>query len=388
MSKVEIAPVRSETELMEFIRLPWQVYRGDPHWVPPLISERRTFLNRDRNPFFEHARAEYFLARRDGRTVGTIAAFTNDLYNQVHQKDIGWFGFFEVLDDPEAAAALLETAEGWTRQAGHERIYGPAQFSSNDEWALLVDGFDDPPRVLMTYNPRRYLQYMDAAGFTKAMDMWAYTGRLDLFGGEENLPEKLLRVGQKVLARGHLTLRRADMKKFDREVEHVKQIYNKAWMQNWGYVPMTDAEIDRLAEQLRQFVDPDLVLFVEHEGEVVGFGLSLPDLNQPLRLAYPRPGEPEPWTLAKLFWHWKIGRRAEWVRIMAIGSLPEYQGRGVTALIFSQMARNALRKGFKYAEMSWILESNPKSFLNVEHLGGKIYKTYRIYEKQLAPTEA
>jgi GNAT superfamily N-acetyltransferase len=385
MPELEVAPVRSDPELMAFIGLPWEVYRGNPYWVPPLVSERQAFLDRKRNPFFEHARAEYFLARRNGRVVGTIAAFTNDLYNEVHHQNLGWFGFFEVLEDPEAASALLASAEDWARGAGHDRIYGPAQFSSNDEWALLVDGFDDPPRVLMTYNPPRYRQYLEAAGYLKAMDMWAYSSRLDIFGSEDGLPEKLLRVGGKVLQRGQLHLRRADLRHFDREVGHVKRIYNAAWMENWGYVPMTEAEIDRLAKQLRPFVDPDLVLFVEHEGEVVGFGLSLPDLNQALRLAYPRPGQPEALTMAKLLWHWKVGRRVEWVRIMAAGALPEYQGRGVAALIFSHMARNAVRKGFKYAEMGWILESNPKSYLSVEHLGGKIYKTYRIYEKELTP---
>ncbi|MGH2626588.1 MAG: hypothetical protein ACRDHY_08065, partial [Anaerolineales bacterium] len=365
--------------------LPWQVYRGDRYWVPPLVSERKAFLDPKRNPFFEHARAEYFLARRDGRVVGTIGAFTNDLYNQAQKQNVGWFGFFEVLDDPEAAQALLATAEDWTRRAGHDRIYGPAQFSSNDEWALLIDGFADAPRLLMTYNPPRYMTYLDAAGFRKAMDMWAYSARLDVFQSEENMPEKLARVAEKVGRRRQLQVRSVDLRRFDREVHHVRRIYNAAWTQNWGYVPMTDAEIDRLAEQLRPFVDPDLAIFVEHEGEVVGFGLGLPDMNQPLRLAYPRPGEPEAFTLAKLFWHWKVARRVDWVRLIATGALPEYQGLGVSALIFSTLTRNAVRRGFKVAEMSWILESNPKSFLNVEHLGGKIYKTYRIYEKPLAP---
>jgi GNAT superfamily N-acetyltransferase len=382
MAEPHVTSVRSDADLSAFIALPWEVYRGDRNWVPPLVSERRSFLDRSQNPFFEHARAEYFLAQRDGKVVGTIGAFTNDLYNEVHQENSGWFGFFEVLDDPQAARALLAAAESWARQAGHTRLLGPAQFSSNDEWGLLIQGFDDPPRLLMTYNPPRYQGYLEAVGFVKAMDMWAYRGRLDVFQSAADLPEKLLRVQDKLLRRGKFRLRRADMKNFRSEVEHVKRIYNTAWENNWGYVPMTEAEIDRLAEQLKPFVDPDLALFVEHEGRIVGFGLGLPDMNQPLRLAYPRPGEPEVFTLAKLFWHWKVRRSVEWVRMFAAGALPEYQGRGVAAIIFAEMARNALAKGFRMAEMSWILESNPKSFLNVEHAGGEIYKTYRIYEKK------
>jgi hypothetical protein len=178
MPDLQISPVGSDTELMEFISFPWQVYRDDPYWVPPLISERRTFLDPTDNPFFEHATAKYFLARRGDRTVGTIGAFTNDRYNEFHEINIGFFGFFEVLDDPEAASALLETAEKWSAERGHTGILGPAQFSTNDECGLLVDGFDDRPRILMTYNPARYKTYLEARGYTKAMDLWAYA--LDL----------------------------------------------------------------------------------------------------------------------------------------------------------------------------------------------------------------
>ena len=174
MAEVQISPVRSELELMTFIRFPWEVYRGDPYWVPPLISERRGFLDRARSPFFQHARAEYFLARRGEKVVGTIAAFTNDRYNQFQQVNTGFFGFFEVLDDPQAAAALLATAEAWARKAGHVSILGPAQFSTNDEVGLLVDGFQDAPRILMTYNPPRYMTYLDTAGYRTAMNLWAY----------------------------------------------------------------------------------------------------------------------------------------------------------------------------------------------------------------------
>jgi GNAT superfamily N-acetyltransferase len=383
VSDLQLTPVRNDADLMAFIALPWAVYQGDPNWVPPLVSERRGFLDRNKNPFFEHARAEYLLARRNGRVVGTIAAFTNDLYNDVHRENIGWFGFFEVLEDPPAARALLQAAEDWARAAGHTSLLGPAQFSSNDEWGLLVDGFDDPPRLLMTYNPPRYLDYLESAGYRKAMDLWAYRGRLDVISSEDELPEKLMRVQRKLARRAKFRLRKVDMRNFHAEVEHVKRIYNKAWEHNWGYVPMTEAEMDKLAEQLKPFVDPDLALFVEHEGQIVGFGLGLPDMNQPLRLAYPRPGEPEAFTFLKLLWHWRVRRRLDWVRIFAAGALPEYQGRGVAAMIFAEMARNALGKGFQQAEMSWILESNPKSFLNVVRAGAEKYKTYRIYSKEL-----
>ena len=381
MAHVQVSPVHTDADLRQFIELPWQVYRDSPYWVPPLISERLSFLDRARSPFFQHARAEYFLARRGEQVVGTIAAFTNDLYNQFQQLNTGFFGFFEVLDDPEAAAALLSTAEGWARQAGHATILGPAQFSTNDEVGLLVDGFNDAPRMLMTYNPPRYMGYLDSAGYKTAMNLWAYS--LAIADFVRNKPEKLERVAAKVLDRGKLHVRRINMKRFDHEVEFVKRIYNTSWERNWGFVPMTDPEFDRLAEQLKPLIDPELVIVVECEGEPVGFGLTLPDMNEPLRLAYPRPSTPEALTMLKMLWHWKVRQRHDWLRVFALGVLPEFRGKGVDGLMYLETAKAAVPKGYKYAEMSWILESNEMMNRAIRMLGGTVYKTYRVYEKAL-----
>jgi GNAT superfamily N-acetyltransferase len=381
MPEVHISPVRSDSDLMAFITFPWEVYRGNPYWVPPLLGERRGFLDRTRNPFFQHGRAEYFLARRGERLVGTIAAFTNDLYNQFQRVNTGFFGFFEVLEDPEAAAALLSTAEDWARKAGHTSILGPAQFSTNDECGLLVDGFDDPPRILMTYNPPRYRTYLETAGYRTAMNLWAYS--LAIADFIRNKPEKLERVTAKVLERGKLSVRRLDMKRFDRELEGIKKIYNRSWERNWGFVPMTDPEFDRMAEELKPLLDPDLVIVVERGEEMVGFGLTLPDLNAPLRLAYPRPSTPETLTMLKMLWHWKVRRRYEWLRVFALGVLPEYRGRGVDGLMYLETAKSAVPKGYKYAEMSWILETNDMMNRAIRSLGGTVYKTYKMYDKAL-----
>lgn len=383
MPSLEITPARTQADILAFLHFPWTVYREDPYWVPPLLSERIEFVSREHNPFFQHARAEYFLARRRGEVVGTIAAFTNDRFNEFQRVNTGFFGFFEVRQDPEAAAALLETAVNWSRQAGHESILGPAQFSTNDECGLLVEGPADRPRILMTYNPPYYKDYIEAAGFAKAMDLWAYELSLAEYGSVERLPPKLLRVTDKVLQRGKLTVRRLDMKRFDEEVERVKKVYNTSWERNWGFVPMTDPEFDQLAKQLRSIIDPDLVVIVEADGQMVGFGLSLPDLNQPLRLAYPRPGTLEALTMAKLVWHWKVRRRLDWLRVFALGVLPEYRGQGVDALMYVETAKSAFRKGYKKAEMSWILENNLMMNRAIQFLGGQVYKTYRFYQKPL-----
>ena len=384
MPALEIAPVVDQAGRRTFVAFPWQVYRGDPNWVPPLLSERLAFIDPDRNPFFEHARARFFLARRGNRVVGTIGAFTNDRYNEFQGTRTGFFGFFEVVDDPEAAAALLSTAEAWVREDGNVSILGPAQFSTNDEVGLLVDGFDDSPRLLMTYNPRRYQQYVEAAGYEKAMDLWAYSLNLRSVDGVVALPAKVNRVADRVRQRANIRLRQVNMKRFDDEVAAIKSIYNESWANNWGFVPMTDKEFQRLAMQLKAIVDPELVLIAEVEGNAVGFALSLPDVNGPLRLAYPRPGIPEFVTMLKLGWHWKVRRRARWLRVFALGVLPEFRGQGLDALLYLETAKAALRKGFHSIEISWILESNEPMNSAVRLCGGDVYKTYRVYEKRLS----
>lgn len=383
MLDVRVDPVATEAERKALLTFPWEVYRGDPYWVPPLLSEREAFTDPRRNPFFEHARVQFFLARRGDRVVGTIAAFTNDQYNQFQGVNVGWFGFFEVLHDPEAGAGLLQAAEEWARRAGHTSILGPAQFSTNDEVGLLVDGFDDPPRILMTYNPRYYAEFIEAAGFRKAQDLLAYRANLDEVNGQGGPPPKLLRVIEAMKRRGRFVVRSIEMKDFDREVERVKVLYNRSWARNWGFVPMTDPEIARLGEQLKAILDPDLVAVAEKDGEMVGFGLTLPDLNAPLHKAYPRPGTPEWWTMAKLLWHWKVSRQVKWIRGFALGVLPEYRGTGVDALMYFHTLERATRKGYRAVEMSWLLESNDMVLRSAEMLGGKRYKTYRVYEKTL-----
>jgi GNAT superfamily N-acetyltransferase len=381
MRELHIAPVHTEKERLAFLTFPWKVYRQDRFWVPPLLSERLAFTDPTKNPFYQHGRVQLFLAQRGDEIVGTIAAFTNDLYNQFHESNVGWFGFFEVLEDPQAAQGLLDTAVGWAHDAGHTSILGPAQFSTNDEIGLLVEGFDDTPRILMTYNPRRYPAYVEAAGFHKAMDLLAYTTSIDDMYAKGGPPPKLLRVVEMMKKRRHVTVRSVDMKRFDREVEQVKVIYNQSWARNWGFVPMTDPEIDRLGEQLKPIIDPDLVAVAEIDGQVVGFGLTLPDLNAPLHKAYPRPGVPEWFTFLKLLWHWKVRRQAKWIRAFALGVLPEYRGMGVDAMMYFHTLECAMRKGYRSVEMSWLLESNEMVLRSAEMLGGSRYKTYRVYEK-------
>ncbi len=381
MTELKVTKVQSQDDLMEFIYFPWEVYRENRYWVPPLISERVEFLDPEHNPFFEHATVEYYLAHRGPNIVGTIAAFTNDLYNEFQGVNTGFFGFFEVLEDQEVALALFRKVDEYASNAGHDSILGPAQFSTNDEVGMLVDGFDGVPRILMPYNPPRYMDYVEAAGYQKAMDLWSY--KIDLENFMQNIPHKLLRVVEKVRERKNLLIRTINMKDFDQEVERFKRVYNSSWERNWGFVPMTDPEIERMAAQLKPMLDPDLVLMVEREGEVIGVALSLPDLCQPLHKAYPRPGVPEILSMLKLFWHWRVRGGIRWVRGFALGVLPEYRALGVDALMYLETAKAASRRGYTYVEGSWILENNDMMNRIVRLVGGEVYRTHRLYEKKL-----
>jgi ribosomal protein S18 acetylase RimI-like enzyme len=381
MSDLTISPVESESELKSFITFPWRVYENDPHWVPPLIGDRKDFLNPEKNPYFKHAEAKYFVARRNGEPVGTIMATSNRLYNEFQEENSGFFGFFEVLDDPEAARELLRTAEEWVRAAGHDKIIGPAQFSTNDEVGLLIDGFDDPPRILMTYNPPRYQTYIEQYGYSKAQDLLAFAARIEDVW--KNYPPKLLRVAEKIKKRWNLTVRHLDMKNYDQEVENIKLIYNSSWEKNWGFVPMTDDEITHLAAQLKLILDTDFVMFIEKDGKPIAVGIGLLDLNQPLLKAYPKPGTPDVITLAKMFWNWRVRKMVDWVRIWALGVLPEYHGQGIDAILYLELTKAAYARGIEWGEASWILESNDMMLRPMDRAGAKVYKRYRMYEKLL-----
>lgn len=376
---LHIERVQSDKQLQQFLKVPWLVYKDDPHWVPWLYHERLRAFTKGKHPFFDHAEADFFIARRDGQPVGIIAAILNHRHNQFHEENVAHFGVFEVLNDPEAARLLLDTAVTWAKEHGTDRILGPMNLSTNDECGLLVDGFDSPPVIMMTYNPPYYVDFLEANGFTKAMDLWAWWA--DINETVNNLPEKLLRVVNKVADRHHLTIRNLNLKDWDNEVARVKQIYNSAWARNWGFVPMTDAEFDYLAHALKPILDPDITFMVEKDGRPVGVAVSLPDANQPLHKFHPGPSVLSSYLGGAYSLLFK--NRADFLRVIILGVLDQYRGNGVDALMYYETAKAAARKGYKYAEASWILETNDKMNRPIEMMGARIYKTYRIYEKKV-----
>lgn len=337
----------------------------------------KTLLSRTKNPFFEHGEAEYFLAEREGTVVGRIAAITNRLHNEIHQDRVGFFGFFEGMDDQAVADALLDRAAEWCRTRGHDVLRGPASFSVNDECGLLVQGFDRPPTVMMPHNPPYYVDLVERAGFTAAKNLLVYHGGVE--SHHIPMPERLTRGTELMRKRMGVTLRPLNMKRFREEVETVKRLYNAAWENNWGFVPMTDHEIDHLAGQFRPVVNPDLVPFAEVDGRVVGFGLCLPDFNVVFRKH--RSGYMLPAALELL---WAIKRKKiPRLRILLLGVLPEYRGKGIDAMLYNWIWTVSERYNIHWGEAGWILEDNPAMNAGLEKMGFSVYKTYRLYDRPL-----
>ena len=374
-----VEPVSDAGARRRFIMFPWQVYAGNPAWVPPLISERTRTLDPAINPFFQHAEVQLFLARRGGRDVGTIAAIVNHAYNQFQGETVGFFGFFEVLADPEAAALLLQTAENWLRARGMPIVRGPINFSTDNESGLLIDAFDQPPVLMTAYNPPEYRDYVEGAGYAKAMDWYAYMLDTATLGGgaSDKLPPKLLRTVEIARRRSGATFRKVRMSEFARELERVRQIYNRAWERNYSFVPMDDAEIDYMAAGLKSILDPDLVFMAEVGGQPVGVSITLPDYNQVLKSIN---GRLLPFGWLKVL----LGRsKIDTARVFAMGIVPEYRKRGIDAVFYYETFREGVRKGYQRAELSLIVENNQPMRAVIEGLGAWIYKTYRIYEKRL-----
>ncbi len=377
-AEIVIEPVTDAKGVLAFVKFPFKLYRGDPNWVPPFIEERRDFFDPRKNPFYQHARYQLFLARRNGELVGTIGAVINANHNAFHNEQVGAFGFFECINDQAVADALFAAAEDWVRGQGMQAIRGPLNFSTNDECGTLIAGFDEPPMVMMTYNPRYYPALIEGHGYTKAMDLYAWIVE-DIPQRLPDAPQKLVHVAEKAAQKAGIRLREIDRRHLERDIELIKQVYNQAWQRNWGFVPLTDAEIDHLVKALLPVADLRLILLAETEdGRPVGVSLTLPDLHQALKRA--GGGHMYPFGLLKFLWY---RRKIDQVRLLIMGVIEEYRGRGVDAYFYLQTARKAAACGYRRLEGSWILETNTMMNLIIERLGGVRYKTYRIYEKVL-----
>lgn len=372
---LEIRPVDGPRDLAAFIKLPWRLYRNEPNWVPPLISDRRKFLDRERNPFFSHAEAEYFLAERDGRIVGRITAQVDRNLNEFQDNRWGMFGFFECEDDQEAATGLLAVAERWLRERGRDRMVGPMSFTTNDECGVLVEGFDRLPTILTDWTHRYYPDLLEGAGLTKAMDTLMWNLWVD---ERESVHPAIWQMARDVKEKHGITVRSMRKRDLEAEIGRFLEVYNAAWERNWGFVPLTEEEVRHYAKDLKPILDENWAMIAETaEGEVVGAALTLPDYNQVLRHMN---GRLLPIGWAKALWY---RRKIDRVRVFALGVKKAYQHTGVAARMYEMHFDSAERTPQKGGEMGWILETNTAMNRAMEGMGGTVERRYRIYERIL-----
>lgn len=373
MSNIEVSAVRSKKERDEFIEFPWRIYENDPAWVPPLILERKEFLNRDKHPFYRHGDAALFLAKRNGEIVGRIMASDDPNYNALHKTNIGCFGLFESIDDVEVTKALFDAATSWLRDRGRTEVMGPIDYSTNYVCGLLIDGFEHPPTLLTAHNPPYYARLIEVCGFHKEVDWYAWW-----FDPKDAPVSRLRRLVEARMRRTPVKIRQINVKALPAESQRLSAVFNKAWENNWGFVPFTPAEAKHMAVEMRPIVDPRMTLIAEIDNQPVAFVICVPDMNVALqkingRLTYLG----FPVGLTKLLWYRHKVRKA---RFVALGVLEEFRRTGIAEMLVLRVMEEGASRGFT-AELSMTLEDNVMVNRFIEKMGAKRYKTYRIYRR-------
>jgi len=370
-----IALQRQSRDVRRFLNLAYAIYGDDPHWVAPLLVDAKKIFG-DANPLFEHAEMQLWVARRDGRDVGRMAGIIDRHHNAFHRERTAFFGFFESIDDRAVSAGLFETVSAWARQHGMTRLLGPMNPTTNDECGLLVAGFGRPPVFMLTYNPPYYVPLVEAAGCTKAKDLLAYD--FDVASGPR---ERLGRFVKKFRQREtDIVLTPILKRNLAAQLAKIKAVYNQAWADNWGFVPMTEAEIDFMAGRLKPLVTEGLAFVAETPQGPAGFLLAIPDFNEALQPLRGRLLSPGLFRALPYFLGWKTPK---YLRCVTLGVVPRCRGRGIEAAMLAEALNASLRLGFQRGEASWILEENTAVQRIIGRFGGEVYKTYRVYERAL-----
>lgn len=369
----EITFIKSAEDRKEFIKFPYRHYSHNKYWVPPLLMEQKKLINKKKNPFYNNAEIALFLARYNGKTAGRIAAIIDHRYNEHHQTQTGFFGFFDTIDNQNTADLLFKVVEGWLSDKGMKDILGPTNPGLMDEIGILVDGFEKYPSILMPYHKPYYDKLIKKAGYQKEMDLLTYL--VTQSSVDRDRVERALKIVKQRLP--GLKIRKINMRKIKDEVHIIREIFNKAWKDNWGYIPLSKEEFDALASDLKMIVDDDFAHIAEIDGKPVGFSVALPDYNRVFRKMN---GRLFPFGIFKLLWN---KRKIDKIRTALMGVIPEYQGKGIDVLMHREAINNGLKKGFDSSEVGWILENNIQMVRVAERIGGSLDKRFRMYSKKL-----
>ncbi len=370
---MKVVKVETKKELVEFIRVPWRIYRKDSNWVPPIVADMMTLLNKKKNPFFKHADADFFYVLDDySRPLGRIAAIYDRNHFRFRGENVGYFGYFECIDDHKVADLLFELVHEWHLKKGTVYIRGPINLSMNNECGLLIEGFDDPPLFMMPYNFPYYANLIENNGYYKAKDLYAYW--IDTY---YNPPEKVFKLAQRIERMADYTIRNLRMREFNEELKRFQVIYNEAWKDNWGFVPLEEDELEFMAKRMKVLVVSDLVAIAEKNGVPIGVAFAMPDYNFVFKRMK---GSLFPFGIIKFFIYKGQIPRA---RFIALGIIREYRHKGVEVALIARLLKAGMKRGYIGAELSWTLEDNKAINSLIEKFGGKLYRRYRIYEKKI-----
>jgi hypothetical protein len=375
MLNIEQIDTTSKRQTRDFINLPFELYRDQPLWVPPIRIDVATMLNRKKHPFYGHSDADFFLARRDGKSVGRIAAMENKPYNAYHATREAQFYLFECIEDFEVAQALFDTAFGWARERGLTDIVGPKGFGALDGYGMLVEGFEfRPAMTMMNYNPPYYPEFAEKLGFEKKVDFVSCYLSADKF----HMPDRIHRIAERAAKRSGLQVHRFKNKReLVRWADRIGRTYNESFINNWEYYPLSDDEIEFLTDNLMTVADPKLIKIITHGERVVGFLFAFPDLSAAIQRSK---GRLFPFGLIDLLIEF---RRTKWVAINGVGILPEFKGRGGNALMYSEMEKTIREFGFRHADLTQVAESAVEMRRDLENVGGVPYKNHRVYKRKI-----
>jgi len=377
---VRIVEVTNKKLLMEFIKVQWSIFENDPHWSPPLYQERLDVLSKKKNPYFLHAEGKYWIAYMDDKAVGRISAQIDELVPENLGEEIGHFGFFDCIDNQYVADALFDTAIEWLKSHNIKKVQGPFSLSINEETGLLVDGFDSPNFIMMGHDRPYTQKLVENYGFHKAKDLWAYWLYID----QDILPPALDKLVKRTQNSKKITIRQLDMSRYDEDLRLIVDIFNDAWKDNWGFIPMTDPEFEKMAEDMKLVIRKELTFIAELDGEAVGMMVTLPNVNDLIRDLN---GKLFPFGVFKFLWRLKVTANYQAIRVPLMGVRKDFQNGamgGAIAMTMIEMTRQeAVRIGCTHAELGWVLEDNTRLTKILEAIGCKHYKTYRVYEKEV-----
>lgn len=379
-SNIEIRPAVTRAEREIFVKLLWDIYDGEPNWVPPLIMERMNAIDEKKNPYFLHAEVKLWIAYKDGKPVGRISAQIDELVPKHHGIKTGHYGFFDCIDEQEVANALFNTACAWLKEKGMVEVIGPFSLSINEETGMLVEGYDTPPKLLMGHSRPYFEKLVNGAGLNKVKDTWAY--RLDI--RKPILSKTIQKLVDRAVDRGQVTFRPINMNKYEEELKTILDIFNDAWIGNWKYIPFTEAELDHAVKELKMIIREDFTYIAEVDGVPQAMMVTLPNINE---IISDFDGKLFPFGVFKLLWRLKLKPSFKTVRVPLMGVRTEYQNSRLSGImsfgLFEACRQSAVKIGCEEAELSWVLEENTRLSKLLETVGCKKYKTYRLFQKDL-----